>query len=133
DYRARRGRPARDPAGGPGAAADARLRGAVHHARPVASGRARAPGRDHVRGGDRRARPRWAATARVAASLHGGADRVVPPTHRPPRSPAGWTASPALPPISPTLRRAAGSIPVARTAVRPTVTSTPSRSGFDRS
>src|SRR5829696_3098442 len=49
-----RRRPARDPAAIRGPEAGARLRRALHHARPLAARRVRGPDRDHVRRRDRR-------------------------------------------------------------------------------
>ena len=114
DDRARRRRPARDPAGAPAAAARARLRGAVHHARPVAAARVRGPGRDHVRGRDRRAGRVPGALRQLAAPVlaSGCSARSLRSRGRS----SGWRASPAARPTSPTRRPGAASIPGARTA-----------------
>ncbi len=60
DHGPRRRGSAGDPAAGRGAQARLRLRGALHHARPVAPARVRRPDRDHVRGRDRGERHRRA-------------------------------------------------------------------------
>src|SRR5439155_13566316 len=61
-----------------GAEAGVRLRGPLHHARPVAAARVRRPDRDHVRGRGRRVRAREATVREPAAPVHGRADEVVP-------------------------------------------------------
>ena len=68
-------------------AARARLRGALHHARPLAAVRVRASDRDHVRRRDRRGRrrPRELHRAR-APSVHARPDALVPAADRPDRA-----------------------------------------------
>ena len=70
DDGARRRRAARDPAGARGAQAAPRLRGAVHHARPLAARGVQRPHRDHVRGRDRRVGGLRRALPARAAPVH---------------------------------------------------------------
>ena len=80
DDRARRGRAARDPPADRGAAAGARLRGALHHPRPLAARRVLATGSRSCTPATSSSsrRTRTSCSPRPAASLHGGADGVVP-------------------------------------------------------
>ena len=79
---ARRRRAARDPPAAERPAARVRLRGSLHHPRPLAAVRVRAPDRDHVRGRDRRADDRESAAPDAAAPVHAGPDAFVPAAAR---------------------------------------------------
>ena len=105
--------------------ARARLRGPLHHARPLAAARARAPHRDHVRGRDRRGRrrPHGCATSRATRTrvgllgsfppLHGPVERLTGIPGSPPdlaAPPSGCRFHPRCPHCT---RRRPGALPAA--------------------
>src|SRR5262249_12983960 len=105
-----------------GAQARLRLRGALHHARPLAPARVRGPDRDHVRGRDRRDGVGRAPRGEPAAPVHAGpapflpaaerpgvaADRYSGLAPRPARSPDGLPVPSTLPALP---ARAGGPLP----------------------
>ena len=100
DHRARRGGAAGHPGADRGAQGDARLRGPVHHPRPVAAARAGRPDRGHVRGPAAGDRHRARDHARACPPLHQGTAQLLPLAARPAPGPGRhprFAARPARP------------------------------------